>query len=362
MPLWKDPRSGKYRIQFQHLGKRYSKTGFASKKEAEKWQILKVAELDREAKTPPKESNSSLQDFSPLTLGDLMLKYMAVAERTLSFKTLSYRRTVFRRFLTKTGDIPAAGVTPDMVETYLLSRPTNNNFNKDRIEIHRLYSWGCRRQMVDKNPVYPIEKLTIEHEKKAIPTPDEMAKILMAAGPDRPLLLILFHTMARIDEILRLRWEDVNFTEKAVRLWTRKRRGGAWEHDWMEMNEDLEAILWGLWKKREQDEFVFFNSLSRNRYLYRPKIMKTICKRAGVPHYSFHCIRHFVASFLHDKMKQSVSVVSKLLRHKNKATTEKYLQTIDPEVRGTMKLLEGNILEVLHGVAEETQVAGGLNP
>ena len=28
MPLWKDPQNGKYRYQFQHQGKRYSKTGF----------------------------------------------------------------------------------------------------------------------------------------------------------------------------------------------------------------------------------------------------------------------------------------------------------------------------------------------
>ena len=45
----------------------------------------------------------------------------------------------------------------------------------------------------------------------------------------RPLLLVLFHTMGRFDEVLRLKWEDVNFQEKAVRLWTRKRPGGNWE-------------------------------------------------------------------------------------------------------------------------------------
>lgn len=176
----------------------------------------------------------------------------------------------------------------------------------------------------------------------------------MAAGPDRPLLLVLFHTMARIDEILRLKWEDVNFTEKAVRLWTRKRKGGNWEFDWIDMNEDLEAILWALWQKRTQEEYVFFNPMSGNRFLYRPKLMKTICKRAGVPKFGFHTIRHFVASFLFDKKKVSIPVISKLLRHKNQQTTEKYLQAIDPRFRETMRLLEGNVLGFLRedGIAE----------
>jgi hypothetical protein len=34
----------------------------------------------------------------------------------------------------------------------------------------------------------------------------------------------------------------VNFTEQKVRLWTRKRRGGTWEYDWLSMNEDLEQV------------------------------------------------------------------------------------------------------------------------
>ena len=44
----------------------------------------------------------------------------------------------------------------------------------------------------------------------------------MAAGEHRPFLMVLFYTMARIDEILRLRWEDVNFQERIVKLWTKK--------------------------------------------------------------------------------------------------------------------------------------------
>jgi integrase len=337
------------------LGKRYSKSGFATQKPAERWQVEKLKELEQETKTPPSPPTPSVSDSGPLTLEGLMVAYLRIGERTLAPITLSFRKATFRRFIAHVGNVPVPAITPEMVEGFLLTRSTNNAFNKSRTEIHRLFSWGYRRQLVDRNPVFLVEKLTVEKHKKIIPSPQDMAKILMAAGPDRPLLLILFHTMARIDEILRLKWEDVNFQEKAVRLWTRKRRGGNWEFDWLPMNEDLEAVLWGLWQKRTQDEYVFFNHRQGTRFLYRPKLMGSICKRAGVPKYGFHTVRHFVASYLFDKKKVSLPVISKLLRHKSLQTTERYLQAIDPRFRDTMRLLEGNVL----GMLSEKEVAEG---
>ena len=346
MPLWKD--HGKYRIQFQFQGRRYSKTGFLTKKAAERWRVEKLTELETQAKTPPSPPMQSVSDSGPLTLEGLMVAYLRIAERTLAPKTLSYRKTVFRRFLQHASNVQADLITAGQVEDYLLTRPTNHNFNKDRIEIHRLFSWAHRRQMVPANPVYLVEKLSVDRTQKVIPTPESMAKMLLAAGPDRPLLLVLFHTMARIDEILRLKWEDVSFQEKAIRLWTRKRRGGNWESDTLPMNSDLEEVLWGLWKKRQQEVWVFFNQKTGTRYNYRARLMDNICKRAGTEKFGFHAIRHFVASWLYDKKKISLPVISKLLRHKNLRTTEIYLHAVAPEYRETMKLLEGNVLESLN--------------
>jgi integrase len=51
-----------------------------------------------------------------------------------------------------------------------------------------------------------------------------------------------------------------------------------------------------------------------------------------------------VASYLVDKKKVSLPVISRLLRHKNLQTTERYLQAIDPQFRDTIRLLEGDLL------------------
>jgi len=341
MPLWKD-KTGKWRYQFQLLGKRYSKTGFQTKNDARR-EMEKNRQILTKSLTLP--TLPSAPTPCALDLESLMVEYLRVAERQLAPKTLEYRKIVFRRFLGHVKNAPASQVTTRMVEGYLLSRPSNNNHNKDRSELMRLFNWGFRRLMIPSNPVALVDKLPVEAPQKTIPTPEQMTRMLVAAGPERPLLLVLFHTMARIDEALRIKWEDINFEQRAVRLWTRKRRGGSWEFDWMPMNKDLEKVLWGLWQKRQSDEWVFFNPLTGTRYFYRFKLMRSICRRAGVPQFGYHAIRHFVASYLVDKKKVSLPVISKLLRHKNLQTTEHYLQAIDPRFRDTMRLLEGDILE-----------------
>lgn len=48
---------------------------------------------------------------------------------------------------------------------------------------------------------------------------------------EQDLLSVIIHTLGRIDEVLRLRWEDVNFEKRLVTLWTRKQKDGAYESD-----------------------------------------------------------------------------------------------------------------------------------
>jgi len=100
---------------------------------------------------------------------------------------------------------------------------------------------------------------------------------------ERPLFLTLLLTIARIDEVLRLTWQDVIFEKRTVTLWTRKRKGGSYEADPMPMNQNLYEVLWRLWQTRKQDNWVFFNTKTGNRYNKRPKFMKGLCKRAFAP-------------------------------------------------------------------------------
>ena len=62
---------------------------------------------------------------------------------------------------------------------------------------------------------------------KYVPPKEDIAKVLMAADPDTmDYLYTIKETMARVGEINRLTWDDVDFEERYVVLYTRKKKGG----------------------------------------------------------------------------------------------------------------------------------------
>jgi len=229
------------------------------------------------------------------------------------------------------------------------------------------------------NPCADLDKMPHSNPEKVIPSEEEIIKLIVAAAPgdERDVLLCCLHSLGRIDEVLRMTWQDVNFEKRVVTLWTRKRKDGAYESDPLPMNQDLYDVLRGRWKSRTQDQWVFFNPDTGTRYMHRPKMMRSLSKRAGIPpigmgkrkmyplevrrftrankrppredelyvdspiYYGFHCLRHFMASYLADQEKVGTKAVSGLLRHKNLRTTEIYLHSIDESQRSAMDGLEG---------------------
>jgi integrase len=168
------------------------------------------------------------------------------------------------------------------------------------------------------------------------------------SGEDRNLLIVLAYTICRIDEILRLSWQDVNFERQTVTLWTRKNKSGEWEPRIISMNEDSKAVLTGMWNRRKQEKRIFYNEKEQSMYNRRPKFMRSVCKRPGIPYYGFHCLRHFSSTSAHDVLKVPTGVLSGILGHKEKRTTEIYLHSIDEAARAAIQQVNGHFMLAGH--------------
>ena len=279
----------KYRYEFQVNGDRYTGTA-KTKVEA------KEAEVEHRKQVKEAALKGIRIDTAFSTAANLYLDW---SEKRHAKTTFEYKRMVCREFIAFHGDLDITAITPQKMHEYLNTRPSNHNYNVHRKELCSILSFAMKQlRLIDQSPCWNLEKLPEETKKKEIPTQEEFLRILAAAGPDeRPLLVILTHTLARIDEILRLTWDDVNFEKKIVTLWTRKRKGGNLEPRSIPMNKDLHSLMWSMWQRRDQDHWVFYNQKEDNRYNRRPKLMKSICKRAGVDLGSLNrssCIARFL--------------------------------------------------------------------
>ena len=364
MGLWKDKTRKDWRYAFQCLGQRYAGGGFQTKREAATAREGRRKEIKE---TQPAETVMAFSDLSN--------KYLDHAER--KFVPDTYKRKAFacKRFIASQGDLPIDQITPLHIHTYLSTLPTNSSYNEHREELSTVFNWIKKTYSAQLpflvNPCIAVDRMPEICKEKDIPTEEELLRIIAAAKPgdEKDLVLCCVHLLGRIDEILRLRWhEDINFEKRIVTLWTRKRKDGAYQSNPMPMDDALYAILRQRWKDRKQEKWVFFNprggaEKTGDRYFHRPKVMESICKRAGITpigkgrrtlwrgkdkgkvveaplYFGFHSLRHFTATYLADQEQISLKTVSGLLRHKNLRTTEIYLHHLDPSHKAAISKMD----------------------
>jgi integrase len=325
MGLWKDKASGTYKYVFQIRGKNYGGGGFKTKAEARAAREEKRLSMLSGSRSP--ESSEK----TPMAFLEMASAYLQASERRHSSKTFKYKKFVYSTFLKHSGEgLLVSEATPYLIQGYLQTRASNSNYNRHRKDLAALFEYGRKvLGVIQVNPCNVIEKLPEEKEPKKIPTQEEFIKLIRAAdGQERPLLMVLAYTAARIDEALRLRWEDVNFERGFIRLWTKKTKDGSYRAREIPMKEFMKALMLQLWEARRQDEWVFLNPKTGDRFIHRPKIMRSICVRAGIPHYGFHSIRHFVSSYLLDREKIGKPTVGRMLGHQSLSTTDIYSHSI----------------------------------
>jgi len=357
MTSWKDRSRGHWRYRFQFKGENYYGKGFPTRRESD----AAEAEHRRMLRAQKKTTHSGMAFVYAVNT------YLDYAERKFATKTYKYKRFVYQCFLDRYGDIDLLEITTQHVHEYLNSLSSNNLYNVHRKELSSLFTFAIRQLKSDiKNPCLDVEKMPHSAKQKDIPSEEEILRLIMVSipGDERDILLCCLQTLGRIDEVLRLTWQDVNFEKRIVTLWTRKRKGGAYEADPMPMNQDLYDILKRRWPERKQEKWIFYNEDTGTRFMHRPKMMASLCKRAGIEpigkgqkkltkgkkkgqivendhYYGFHALRHFMASYLADQERVGTQAVSRLLRHKNLRTTEIYLHSLDESQRFAIEKIEG---------------------
>ncbi|MCJ2165226.1 MULTISPECIES: site-specific integrase [unclassified Pseudodesulfovibrio] len=326
-----------------------------------KWRGVKIIDYEKRTKTFKTERQAirweedqtvelwktEQENISYPSLAEWSVEYLEYAEEKFVPKTLKEEKVpAFNRLF----EFVSSALTVDrlsvadcqrMLMTQAKHR-SGNAANKDRKNLLAAWNWGIKVLKLPKdNPFADVDLFPVEQQPKYVPPFEDFWKTHAVARPkDQVFLLTMLHTAARRGELLKLKWDDVDLDNGKIRLWTRKRTGGK-EYDWLPLTKRLRRELEEHFKDRTS-ELVFCRS-DGSPYKWRQHLMKILCERAGVKHFTFHAIRHLTASLMAEGGKDMAKIQA-ILRHKNLMTTTIYIHRL-----GIME----NDLEDIFGEDEE---------
>ncbi len=333
MACWRDKKRKHWCYRFQVNKVNYNGRGYKTKAEARR-ALVSHRDQIKKGSIPVHSIDMVFSQAANSYLDECLKRFVK--------KTYEYKVFVLRSFLNKNNDLPIVNITPYHISEYLKTRPSNYNYNFHRKELLVFFNFVIDRfKIISVNPVSSVPRLPHSSKKKVIPNDSDIQKLLSVASPDEKVfLLVILNLGGRIGEILRLRWEDVNFKSGSITRYTRKRKGGELQSIITPMNLNLRNIFDFLWQNRISDEWVFYNSSTGSHYKDRRKMLYSLCDRAGVPRIHFHEFRHYFASVLASTPGISRKSIGDLLGHLHLGTTEIYLHSVESSLQSVVDSLD----------------------
>lgn len=322
-----------FRAYFKFQGHQYSKICY-SRKDAKEWEQVAKLALSQQQATPPSLMYSHA---SKVYLQDCKVRLTPN-----TFLEQKRHLCEFAAFLTK--DVAMTDITKALATSFIRSIESERGGKAADRRIRTLKAlWNWHKDAVPRNPWRFVAKPAVEQYVKYVPTPDDISKVLTVAKPwQADLLNTLLLTGARVSEILNLTWEDV--AEHSLKLWTRKRKGGARQYRTLPIGSSLLAIISAQRAITGNTTHVFINPNTGGPYSTRQQtirdMMKNLCKKAQVKSFGFHAIRHFFAVSLIQSQQAGLTDIQLLLGHQRATTTDIYLKSVSPDINHLAAIIE----------------------
>jgi integrase len=222
-------------------------------------------------------------------------------------------------------------ITRQDVEDYLHTIKSPFVANIKLRLIKALFNHGIKREWFLYNPAGRVEFMPVKKKRKYIPSREDVKKVLAVVKDEqRNYLLTIINTLARVNEINKLKWSDV-YDDYLV-LQTRKAKNSNLKERNIPLNKTLQGIL-----KDRKEGYVF--SRRGKPYGYRSKFLKNACDKAKVKQFGFHALRHYGASILANA-NIPLSDIQEILGHEQITTTAIYIQSLKGSVIEAVKKLE----------------------
>jgi len=195
--------------------------------------------------------------------------------------------------------------------------------NRAQSRLSSVLNFAVERELIDRNPLAHLERVAIERAEKAdrdgtkrVLTPDELARVWRAAdalggaGGDITKLLIL--TGCRRSEISSLRWSEIDFEERLLRIPASRMKAGR-AHD--VPLSDLALDILRHYGPQYGGPSVF-GTTGRSPFRGWKHAAPTLRRLAGIAQpWTIHDLRRAVATHLVEQLDADGDLVARILAH-----------------------------------------------
>jgi len=202
--------------------------------------------------------------------------------------------------------------------------------NRELACLSHLFNLAKRqKRFFGENPV-SISRLLPEHNQvERILTKDEEVRLLDSSPPAlQAILLCALHTGMRKNEILSLKWDNVDLNKKLITLEHTNTKSKKIRR--IPVNSILRKILLEQKLKVGSSNYVFLSTKGSpyKRHDSLKQAYKGACRRARIKGLRFHDLRHTAATRMIESG-ASIVAVSRILGHADLKTTMRYAHPED---------------------------------
>jgi integrase len=276
------------------------------------------------------------------TFGDASAEWLrhAAQERACKASTITDYRLTVRRLDEALGVLMLEDITTEAIERWrdqwmAQDAPSNRTVQKYLVILGSIFRHARRRYGLRANPMDEVERPRVRNNVEIdVLSPEEIWALVRAADSeqDAAIFLTAAFTGLRQGELLALRWRDVDFERRVIRVHRTYKSGNGVDTPKsgrgraVPMADEVAQALARLGEREhftEDDDLVFRGPrghVNAQKLGYR---YKAALKRAGLRELRFHDLRHTFGTIAINRA--DIVQVQAWMGHADIKTTQRYL-------------------------------------
>jgi len=246
-------------------------------------------------------------------------------------------------------------ISSAQIEKFKMKRqqtPTKNGserrpatVNRELENLSRMFTLAIDMGLVQTNPCQKVQSLSEDNERNRYLSEAEEGRLLDVLQGRREhlrsIVLIDLQTGLRKQELLSLRWQNVDFERDVIHVMnSRRERTKSGRSRSVPLTSIAREELLALHKESGWSEYVFVNSKTFKPLTDVKKAFTSALRKAGIEDFHFHDLRHTCATRLGDRG-ASAFEIAQIMGWSDIRMAMRYTHATGDGIRRAMQLLTG---------------------